>query len=503
MYLLLRYSLNVRFGFLMRAVEPAALQLPDSDGSVPIQVHDDMLHGSLRYLLVNPNESQERRVALARDGGYVMRIFAQAALRAKDGGLSLPTAELLCASAHLAGAAAEMPYVREHAASFRLGGVDLEASSELPFFGGLVNALRRLREQSADAATQFPDLASLLSASPHKASQHALAEGVYAKQRNMVLRLQPDDRHRARVLSAGGLHAGSWLCVFPITMHATARARHYQLALALRLGLELPELLPAQGVPIKCGAAHCGADHDAYAFHPGVCRAGNRNGLWTVRHDALQLMLVHVVRLLGYAVQSVSVGAGNWFGAAGYSPAKNSYKRADVVLPHYLGPGRHMFLDTAVACPSAGGALNAQPSSAMVSGVAASLRADKKTTKYAPLAAGVSSQFRAAVVERFGACCDPLVGFINMLCGDGDRDALRAEDYTFSASSRTTYMASLLVFGTVISDAAMVDRVIGMDVQEREVAADRVPRRDRGMAARPGRREIEGIGGRFWYELGQ
>ena len=79
-----------------------------------------------------------------------------------------------------------------------------------------------------------------------------------------------------------------------------------------------------------------------------------------------------------------------------------------------------MFLDTAVACPSAGGALNAQPSSATASGVAASLRTDKKTTKYAPLAAGVSSQFRAAVVERFGACCDPLVGFITMLCGDGD-----------------------------------------------------------------------------------
>ena len=70
-------------------------------------------------------------------------------------------------------------------------------------------------------------------------------------------------------------------------------------------------------------------------------------------------------------------------------------------------------------------------------------------------------------------------------------------------SSRTTYMASLLVFGTVISDAAMrVDRVIGMDVHEAATARDRAPRRDRGMAERPGRREVEGIGGRFWYELG-
>ena len=123
--------------------------------------------------------------------------------------------------------------------------------------------------------------------------------------------------------------------------------------------------------------------------------------------------------------------------------------------------------------------------------------------KYGPLAAGVSSQFRAAVIERFGACCDSLVGFISMLCGDGLRDALRAEDFTFSASSRTTYMASLLVFGSVISDAAMVDRVIGMDVHEAAAARDGAPRRGRELHGQPGRREIEGIGGRLWYELGQ
>ena len=40
----------------------------------------------------------------------------------------------------------------------------------------------------------------------------------------------------------------------------------------------------------------------------------------------------------------------------------------------------------------------------------------------------------------------------------------------------------------------MVDRVIGMDVQEAAAARDRVPRRDRGMGERPRRREIEGIG---------
>ena len=285
-----------------------------------------------------------------------------------------------------------------------------------------------------------------------------------------------------------------------MTMHSTARGRHYQLALALRLGLELPELLPVRGVAPKCA---CGLPHDPYAFHPGVCRRGNRASLWTIRHDAFQQMLIHVVRLLGYSVMSCSVGSGNWFGSNGYSPAKQSYKRADVVLPGHLGPGRHLFLDTAVTCPAIGGALNAQPSSATAIGVAASLRAAKKVAKYQPLAAGVSSKFTPAVVERFGACCDELVGFIKVLTGDGDRDALRADDFTFSAASRTTYMASLLVFGAVISDAAMVERVIGMDVIDAAMA-QAAGGRQRGAqgARRPTQLDIEGSGGRFWYEMG-
>ena len=63
-------------------------------------------------------------------------------------------------------------------------------------------------------------------------------------------------------------------------------------------------------------------------------------------------------------------------------------------------------------------------------------------------------------------------------------------------------MASLLVFGTVISDAAMVDRVIGMDVHEAASARVGGMRNSGRQHASPGRREIEGAGGRFWYEVG-
>ena len=54
---------------------------------------------------------------------------------------------------------------------------------------------------------------------------------------------------RARVLSAGGHHAGTWLAAFPISLWTTARGRHYSLALNMRLGQPLPELLSNLGTP--------------------------------------------------------------------------------------------------------------------------------------------------------------------------------------------------------------------------------------------------------------
>ena len=187
--------------------------------------------------------------------------------------------------------------------------------------------------------------------------------------------------------------------------------------------------------------------------------------MWLVRHcDA-------TLRLLGYSVMSCSVGAGNWFGSNGYSSAKQSYKRADVVLPGHLGPGRHLFLDTAVTCPAIGGALNAQPSSATAIGVAASLRAAKKVAKYQPLAEGVSSKFTPAVVERFGACGDRLAGFIGMISGSGDRDVCD-DDFVFSTSSRTTYSATTIVFAAVIADASMLHDVLEHDGYRRALPGD-------------------------------
>ena len=90
-------------------------------------------------------------------------------------------------------------------------------------------------------------------------------------------------------------------------------------------------------------------------------------------------------------------------------------------MPGHQGMGRHLFLDVAVTDAASGGALDARPSSAASCGVAAARRALQKTQKYGPLAAGVSSDFCPAVMERLGTMCDELAGLIRMLCGDGER----------------------------------------------------------------------------------
>ena len=51
-----------------------------------------------------------------------------------------------------------------------------------------------------------------------------------------VVAQQPSAAMRARLYSAAGLHAGAWLGTFPVTRMTTVRARHWQLAMVVRLG---------------------------------------------------------------------------------------------------------------------------------------------------------------------------------------------------------------------------------------------------------------------------
>ena len=161
-----------------------------------------------------------------------------------------------------------------------------------------------------------------------------------------------------------------------------------------------------------------------------------------------------------------------------------------------------MFLDVAVAEPTAGYALNATPSSAAHAGVAADVRAARKCAKYGDLAAGVSSDFQPACIERYGAMCGAMVGLIKSLVGDRERDAFFDDEYAFSTSSATTHAASKITFATCMADAAMVERVLeaeGSGMQS--TAASRHASMDMTNLTPLTQRQIEGsVGGRAYYE---
>ena len=393
----------------------------------------------------------------------------------------------VCECAYLAGVLSCLPYLREHAVLMHAPASELGAGSALPTF----DALRAAAAALAAASARPVDLATLLSASPPPA-QRALAEGMWTRVCASVRGEQLDDVGRARVLSAGGAYAGSWLEVLPVCVARRAVPSQYRLALAMRLGLELPEV---ERVPVVDRYCVCGEVHDARGCHPSVCGRGNRASLWTTRHDAVQHALVTVARAVGRTVHLV--GAGSWFSsaalaAAGRGPGTGRSGRgglrADIVLPHYRAPCRHLYIDVAVTTPDSLTALRASPSSRDQAGVAAEMRVSKKRSKYGPAVAASGAGFRAAVLERFGACSDDLVGLVRELVGQGDRDPSE-EDRGWAPGPRVTYHMQRVVFAAVLADAEMVERALDIDVHAMCAAAVQAA------AAPRGGRRAAGAGG--------
>ena len=183
--LLLRYSLSVRFSsFLLAVLGPVLLEPAAGHALSPVEIHDAQLQRSLAVLLASPMcESVDARLAAAADGLPPLAL-AQAALPVRRGGLSLPTASLMWASAHLALAMPSLSFLRAHARALCLEGVDLSAASALPFFDGLRAATTHLGMQRDEPTL---DLSILLSGEP--TSQHDLSFGgcirarVYARSR--------------------------------------------------------------------------------------------------------------------------------------------------------------------------------------------------------------------------------------------------------------------------------------------------------------------------------
>ena len=277
-----------------------------------------------------------------------------------------------------------------------------------------------------------------------------------------VTALLPSAAHRARFWSTAGPHAGSWIGAIPTCGWLCAQSCHFQRALQLRASIPLRELTSGN---VLCA---CGVLVDPWGFHYGVCKRGNRGSAWTWRHDTIEASLIAAVRSL--QVRACRVTSNHLGERAVLDPSSRNYLRPDVFFPSYYAVDRHLFCDIAVADPSALSALRATPSSSREAGVAAALRSDRKVAKYGPLCSATGSRFVPAVIERYGACCDALVGLFRQLAGVGDSDP-GDRNFSFAASSRVTAVAQRVVFATVIADAAMVSRLASADLSGEDLTA--------------------------------
>ena len=460
-FLILRYCLGARFMFLLRACG-GVLRGFDVAALSPVELHDAQQRDSLAALLVSPTDAGRRRDADWR--AQPQAVWSQASLPPSMGGVGLACATSVCECAYLAGVLACLPYIRRHATIMHAPS-DLSATSTLPTFA----ALRVAAGALAVASGQPVDLSTLLSASPP--AQRALAEGMWERVRAGVRGAQHDAGARARVWSTGGAYAGSWLDCIPVCAARRAVPSQYRLALAMRLGVVLTEVAEVSALERRCG---CGLIHDIYGRHPSLCSRGNRESLWTVRHDALQYAVQAVARAVGRAAHVVGRQA-SWFSGAALAAVGRARDRplfADLVLPHYRAPGRHLYVDVAIASPEGMAALRASPPSSERAGVAAGMRVSKKHSKYRPATDAMGSIFRAAVMERYGACSDDLVGLVRCLCGEGEREAT-ADDFAVAPTSRLRYYMQRVVFAGVMADAEMVERALDRDIHGMHPGAGR------------------------------
>ena len=177
----------------------------------------------------------------------------------------------------------------------------------------------------------------------------------------------------------------------------------------------------------------------------------------------MQRALLDALRYVGVVARAV--GLRNYFGSA--VPPGRKGLHPDVVLVGYHGLGRHHFIDVSITEPATPARTQGAGRAAVEAGWAANDRAAKKHNKYAPSCARIDCTFGDAVIERYGACSDGLVGLMRMVAGGGD-SAPSDEGYSPAATSRVSGVAQMVVFGAVMADALMLEAVLEADFGGRE-----------------------------------
>ena len=441
MLLLLRYCLSVRLGYLLRALSPAVME--------PVAAASDAMHHvSLAALL-------DRELSSLHSS-----VLVQAALPPREGGVGVVSAVRVSSAAFLAAALSSIRFIQaSYSHLVPVARLSSSSNERLPFVVDAVRALS-LHQQLALLPPTI-DLDALVSASPKSTSQHVFAERVHLQVRNELLEGLPEccnAQHRARLVSCGGPHAGAWLGAIPVCRHSTARDPVYRRALHVRLGVPLREL--ATGL-VRCS---CGETVDPYGYHYGSgCKKGNRGNAWGARHEVFNDALISA--LLGLGARGAHAVTQNYLGEAALTGRGRGYVRPDGRLRGYHAVDRHVYWDSAIADPAGRVALRDGSAAVAGLGAAARRRCAVKNAKYATLVSGAGSQFVAAVAERFGSVSGPLQGLYKQVAGEGERDPLRDEGWTFSSSSRITFMAQRVGFALAMGDALMVEALCARDLR--------------------------------------
>jgi hypothetical protein len=92
-------------------------------------------------------------------------------------------------------------------------------------------------------------------------------------------------------------------------------------------------------------------------------REGNRRGLWTIRHDAVETMLAYVSSfgVWGGSAMSSHGEQATGLGQLPFDRVRRAHgELTSLVVPGHQGMGRHLFLDVAVTDAASGGALDAR-----------------------------------------------------------------------------------------------------------------------------------------------
>lgn len=203
----------------------------------------------------------------------------------------------------------------------------------------------------------------------------------------------PEDR--ARLLSAAGPKAGSWLNSIPKLPLFQMGNADYRIALRLRLGLPQPCIR----TDVKC---RCGRFPDAYGVHYLTCTHGDQ---LDSRHE-------QVVKAAHEMVQATSKHSSTK-GLEDLLPGFTNSRGHRLVLDQHIAgfetDGSSVGLDFAVCNPCAPAYLPAAKQNELA---AAEARCKQKTNKYDVACRAHSITFRPAVMEVFGAMSQHMEGLI-------------------------------------------------------------------------------------------